>query len=286
MKKTTITVTAISALVLVALILYFNPLQKETQIIVNNFDECVAAGNPVMESHPRQCSTPDGRNFIEEIDGKKYISQNSEQCETLRFTCEQGREPFFDETGCGCKTTNLEDYFAEQIWKVGTEHLGAMPVEGFDPELYRGAFPLLEDYDFHDTEAYGGIWKYQNDKLIFERDESEPITSADGTLTNEGVKQLYNNLKIRMDFKLESNEDIDSFLEFLSGNSEEKIYCTQESRKAQACTADYNPVCGYVQVECITAPCNPVPETFSNSCAACMNERVEYYTEGACSEIN
>src|SRR5680860_306574 len=34
--------------------------------IVNNFEECVGAGNPVMESYPRQCRSGD-RTFVEEI---------------------------------------------------------------------------------------------------------------------------------------------------------------------------------------------------------------------------
>jgi len=34
---------------------------------INNFDECVAAGNPAMESHPRQCRTADGKHFVEKI---------------------------------------------------------------------------------------------------------------------------------------------------------------------------------------------------------------------------
>ena len=34
---------------------------------VTDFESCVAAGNPVMESYPRQCSTKDGRHFVEEI---------------------------------------------------------------------------------------------------------------------------------------------------------------------------------------------------------------------------
>ena len=33
----------------------------------DNFEECAAAGNPVMESYPRQCRTPDGKHFVEEI---------------------------------------------------------------------------------------------------------------------------------------------------------------------------------------------------------------------------
>ena len=34
---------------------------------INNFDECIAAGNPAMESHPRQCRTADGNHFVEKI---------------------------------------------------------------------------------------------------------------------------------------------------------------------------------------------------------------------------
>lgn len=33
-----------------------------------------------------------------------------------------------------------------------------------------------------------------------------------------------------------------------------------------ACTKEYKPVCGLKQVVCITAPCNPVPTTYSNVC--------------------
>lgn len=34
---------------------------------VGSFDECVAAGNPVMETDPRQCRTPEGTTFTEEV---------------------------------------------------------------------------------------------------------------------------------------------------------------------------------------------------------------------------
>ena len=34
---------------------------------IENFDDCVSAGNPVMESYPRQCNTKDGQHFTEEI---------------------------------------------------------------------------------------------------------------------------------------------------------------------------------------------------------------------------
>ena len=35
--------------------------------VVLSFEDCAAAGYPVMESYPRQCRTPDGRLYVEEI---------------------------------------------------------------------------------------------------------------------------------------------------------------------------------------------------------------------------
>lgn len=34
------------------------------------------------------------------------------------------------------------------------------------------------------------------------------------------------------------------------------------------CTREYMPVCGEVQVQCITTPCNPIQQTYSNTCVA------------------
>jgi len=35
--------------------------------IINNFGNCIAADNIVMESYPRQCRTTDGQTFVEDI---------------------------------------------------------------------------------------------------------------------------------------------------------------------------------------------------------------------------
>lgn len=39
---------------------------------VTNFEECIAAGNPIMESYPRQCQHGD-QNFVEEIEIKPTL---------------------------------------------------------------------------------------------------------------------------------------------------------------------------------------------------------------------
>src|SRR3989344_5871135 len=34
---------------------------------ITNYEECVAAGNPVMESNPPQCRTPEGETFVQKV---------------------------------------------------------------------------------------------------------------------------------------------------------------------------------------------------------------------------
>ena len=62
----------------------------------------------------------------------------------------------------------------------------------------------------------------------------------------------------------------------------ETVVCTPESKQVAACYELYAPVCGLVAVQCITAPCDPVPQTFSNDCFACAQDNVISYTHGAC----
>lgn len=42
-------------------------LFKEKKQKITNFEECLAAGNPAMESYPRQCKTKEGEAFVEKI---------------------------------------------------------------------------------------------------------------------------------------------------------------------------------------------------------------------------
>ena len=47
--------------------------------VIDSFEDCVAAGNPVMESYPRQCRTSDGKHFVEEISSLDVIINGDSQ---------------------------------------------------------------------------------------------------------------------------------------------------------------------------------------------------------------
>ncbi|MRG96494.1 hypothetical protein [Polyangium spumosum] len=65
--------------------------------------------------------------------------------------------------------------------------------------------------------------------------------------------------------------------------------CSDESRKTQACTRDYRPVCGEVDtgVRCIKAPCpgTTAPRTFPNACTACAEAKVTGYWPMSCEDM-
>lgn len=56
-------IVGIGFLIIAGFLFYF---AKSPKVAINSFEECVAAGFPVMESYPRQCRA-DGKNFVELI---------------------------------------------------------------------------------------------------------------------------------------------------------------------------------------------------------------------------
>lgn len=88
-------------------------------------------------------------------------------------------------------------------------------------------------------------------------------------------------------YRLKNNDDRD----VLNGTRDnvtknesdlKKTYCPINSIKDGVCIEIYKPVCGWfnpIKIQCIKYPC---AETFSNSCFACSDDKVEYWTEEEC----
>lgn len=61
--KYLITLFLVTGVIIGGFLYYKSSLVSE----IDSFESCVKAGNPVLESYPRQCRTSDGRSFVEEI---------------------------------------------------------------------------------------------------------------------------------------------------------------------------------------------------------------------------
>lgn len=57
------------------------------QVAIHSFEDCVAAGYPIMRSLPAKCKTSDGRTFI---DNKIYPSQNKNRQKGCKNMCGNG----------------------------------------------------------------------------------------------------------------------------------------------------------------------------------------------------
>jgi len=146
---------------------------------VNDFEDCVDAGNPVMESYPRQCRH-NGVNYVENIGD------------------------------------NLDRYFNDELYEQGVKNAGGMPIEGFNPGLYMVAFPGFVGSDFGGAIAHGGIWKYDGELKWVADNDGGPITSADGTITNKGLEVVLSNLEGRLGIAAILPTDVDQIISMLS----------------------------------------------------------------------
>jgi hypothetical protein len=61
-------------------------------------------------------------------------------------------------------------------------------------------------------------------------------------------------------------------------------YCTDESRDVETCEDIDEPVCGWFDLSRVECPADDpcVRSVFPNTCEACQNDNIEYWTEGDC----
>ena len=184
--KITIVVIILIVFIYLIIVSFYKELNKNEEI--NSFEECASAGFVVGESYPRQCWTPNGKHFVEEITWENdgiFLMQNSETGEYACFGC----------------STNAEVNLC------------------IDPA------PIME-----------------------------PVEETPERYCNDDFKII----------------------------EEEKIFCSNDSRNAEVCITLYDPVCGWNnpdKINCIKFPC---ASTYSNSCNACKNPDVLYFTKGKC----
>ncbi len=87
--------TAIGGVIILTMLIVAGCMQVPTsdeKVVITNFEECVAAGNPVMESYPRQCNA-NGETFVEEIEQPVESAMTEEEARVIaEANCIKGGE--------------------------------------------------------------------------------------------------------------------------------------------------------------------------------------------------
>lgn len=94
----------------ITMLVVFAGCTEEKQSEISNFEECVEAGNPIMESYPRKCQS-DGKTFTEELSNKEVCEnlgagewlEEHKECEGIsKELCEQYNGTF-NQCGSACR---------------------------------------------------------------------------------------------------------------------------------------------------------------------------------------
>jgi hypothetical protein len=187
-----------------------------------------------------------------------------------------------DASAVNLSTSSFQDYFNEKLRGGVIDRMG-QPIEGFVPFMFMQAFSGLVPKDFDGADALLGQYKIVNEELTFIMNEGGPIHSAAEAISEEGMKTVFENIQRRTNMLITTMDEVDRLLLFLGTPLDlAGTQCLPEQRNVDACIEIYQPVCASVNVQCVTTPCDPVQETYANSCKACMNSLVSSYTQGEC----
>ena len=178
-KNNKILLATIVLLAAIALALwYFWDKVEETEngntpsAVVNNFEECLSAGYVVSESYPRQCQTPDGRTFIEDI-GNEQEKSNLISISTPRPN-DVVQSPLWIE-GEARGGWFFEGDFPIRIYDANGKELGVAVAQAEGNWMTQDFVPFHALLEFENPETETG-------KLVLEKDNPSDIRELDDSL--------------------------------------------------------------------------------------------------------
>lgn len=162
--------TVIILIVVVALILGVVYLKSERIAQIDSFTACADAGFPILESYPRQCRTPDGRSFVEDISGSKanlirVTNPKPGQIITSPLTVEgEARGTWF-----------FEASFPVKLYDGEGRELIAVPAQAEGDWMTEDFVPFKVTFAFAATSGPG--------VLVLEKDNPSGLPEYDDSLT-------------------------------------------------------------------------------------------------------
>lgn len=107
---------------------------------------------------------------------------------------------------------NVSSYFMDRMITLGVEDVG-QPIEGFDNNLLTMAFPGLVPADFDGVETVEGYYEVNGDEVVFIRNRTQPITSAERMISEQGYETLLENVSTRLNLSVTNEAEVDELIE-------------------------------------------------------------------------
>ncbi len=207
--KTTPYVLGVIVLVILAsaVALAFRNKDSERVVSVGTYEECVAAGYPVLETYPEQCHTPDGRNFVHTVatttapttSNAPVSSPNvSDLIRVQTPTPNQTISSGFDLKGEAKGGWYFEASFGGWIEDSNGKKIVVFPVQADGDWMTLNFVPFSEIVTFSPPETSAGYLVLRNDNPsgLPENDRQIviPVKFATSSVSNISVKAYFTNV--------------------------------------------------------------------------------------------
>jgi hypothetical protein len=109
-QKQKIILSIIILLIILAGVSFWYITYNQRNNTINSYDDCAAAGYPILESYPEQCTVPNGKTYTRSINQEEVTSPLSLEGQTVCLPHKNTEGPHTMECAIGLKTNDGKYY--------------------------------------------------------------------------------------------------------------------------------------------------------------------------------
>lgn len=185
MKKLIVALLALILILIVVSVIFYSH-EKGSLNVIDSFESCAEQGYPIMESYPRQCKTPDGRTFVEDVEVSGPILND-----LIRVTMPQSGQVIsspFTISGQARGTWYFEASFPATLVDANGTQIAVVPVTAQGEWMTEDFVPFVATMTFPSVTTSTGtlILQKDNPSGLPEHDAhiEIPVTFSAGSISN------------------------------------------------------------------------------------------------------
>lgn len=163
----------------IAAALWWNFAPRSNPATINSYEECVAAGNPIMETYPEQCAA-NGETFVRDISGdvkaNEYTSGKGVKILIDTPTKNQSVSVPFDVTGQVPGNWSFEASFPVELLDKNGNSLTSIPAHLTGDWMTSDLVPFTVTFDATDLDYVGKA------TLVLHKDNPSGLSENDDSV--------------------------------------------------------------------------------------------------------